>query len=84
MHSRDLDQKGFEAVFSGYSWDFSYSPQRHWSLSAHHWSLSASTVRHWSLTLRPHTLARGLKGFCGFCADSVWLRLPRLALSPAS
>ena len=31
----------------------------------------ASAVRHWSFTLRPRTLARGLKGFCGFCADSV-------------
>ena len=31
----------------------------------------ASTVRHWSSTLRPRTLARGLKGFCGFCAGSV-------------
>ena len=30
----------------------------------------ASTVRHWSFTLRPRTLARGLKGFCGFCAGS--------------
>ena len=30
----------------------------------------ASTVRHWSSTLRPRTLARGLKGFCGFCAGS--------------
>ena len=31
----------------------------------------ASAVRHWSFTLRPRTLARGLKGFCGFCAGSV-------------
>ena len=30
----------------------------------------ASAVRHWSFTLRPRTLARGLKGFCGFCAGS--------------
>ena len=30
----------------------------------------ASTVRHWSFTLRPRTLARRLKGFCGFCAGS--------------
>ena len=31
----------------------------------------ASAMRHWSFTLRPRTLARGLKGFCGFCAGSV-------------
>ena len=31
----------------------------------------ASAVRHWSFTLRPRTLARRLKGFCGFCAGSV-------------
>ena len=30
-----LGQKGFEAVFSSYSWDFSYSPQRHGGTALH-------------------------------------------------
>ena len=67
---RSRPEKFSGPFFSAYIWDFSYSPQ-------HHWSLSAFAVRHWGFTRRPHTLARGLKGFRDFCADSVWLRLPQ-------
>ena len=42
----------------------------------------ASTVRHWSFALRPRTLARGLKGFCGFCADSAVLAIAPPYSSP--
>ena len=54
-----LGQKGFEAVFSSYSWDFSYRPSAALELLSvrrHHWSFSAFTVitgQLWLSSARP-------------------------------